>query len=231
MTDILYISLIGIIAYLMGSIPTGVWISKIFFGFDIREKGSKSTGSTNIFRILGKKWGIAVQLIDILKGYIPAGVFAVILGSGIQLFDFSDGMSLTILKLFAGILAILGHVFPIFASFKGGKGVNTSTGMLLALMPTEALLAILVFILTAILSGYVSLGSLFAVITIPVSLLIRHFILKSDIQGFELLIGFGIILTVAIFVTHKSNIKRLIKGEESRFDNIRIFHKTSNKNK
>lgn len=229
MIEIIYILLIGIIAYLMGSIPTGVWISKLFFGFDIREKGSKSTGSTNIFRVLGKKWGITVQVIDILKGYIPAGIVAVLLGSGIQIYDFSAGMSLTIIKLFAGILAILGHVFPIFAKFKGGKGVNTSTGMLLALMPIEALLAILVFIITAILSGYVSLGSLLAAITIPTSLIIRHYALGSDIQGFELLIAFAVFLTLAIFLTHKSNIRRLIKGEESRFDNIRILHKKGKK--
>lgn len=214
---ILHLTLI-LIGYLFGSFPSGVIISKTFFGFDIRTKGSGNMGSTNVFRILGKKWGILVQILDLLKGYIPV----LICGYILYLFNFNglDQNSLMYYKLLIGVSAILGHVFSIFIGFKGGKGINTSVGMLLALDPIGILFTFLVFLIILVLTGYVSLGSIIGSMFLVFSIYFRENILHQNVIGYEVLFVFSVFISLLIIFTHRSNIKRLFTRTESKFENF-----------
>jgi len=214
---ILHLTLI-LIGYLFGSFPSGVIISKTFFGFDIRTKGSGNMGSTNVFRILGKKWGILVQILDLLKGYIPV----LICGYILYLFNFNelDQNSLMYYKLLIGVSAILGHVFSIFVGFKGGKGINTSVGMLLALDPIGILFTFLVFLIILVLTGYVSLGSIIGSMFLVFSIYFRENILHENVIGYEVLFVFSVFISLLIIFTHRSNIKRLFTRTESKFENF-----------
>jgi len=214
---ILHLTLI-LIGYLFGSFPSGVIISKTFFGFDIRTKGSGNMGSTNVFRILGKKWGILVQILDLLKGYIPV----LICGYILYLFNFNelDQNSLMYYKLLIGVSAILGHVFSIFVGFKGGKGINTSVGMLLALDPIGILFTFLVFLIILMFTGYVSLGSIIGSMFLVFSIYFRQNILHQNVIGYEVLFVFSVFISLLIIFTHRSNIKRLFTRTESKFENF-----------
>ncbi len=214
---ILHLTLI-LIGYLFGSFPSGVILSKTFFGFDIRTKGSGNMGSTNVFRILGKKWGILVQILDLLKGYIPV----LICGYILYLFNFNelDQNSLMYYKLLIGVSAILGHVFSIFVGFKGGKGINTSVGMLLALDPIGILFTFLVFLIILVLTGYVSLGSIIGSMFLVFSIYFRENILHQNVIGYEVLFVFSVFISMLIIFTHRSNIKRLFTRTESKFENF-----------
>jgi glycerol-3-phosphate acyltransferase PlsY len=147
-------------SYLLGSIPSAFIISKIFYGFDIRDKGSGNMGSTNAFRVLGWKWGVVVQIIDILKGV--AAVVLVVGWLGPEAVAHSNGLfsNITAVKIFAGICAVAGHIWSAFVNFRGGKGINTAAGMLLAIMPADLLVALVVFLIAVLFSGYISLGSI-----------------------------------------------------------------------
>ncbi len=202
--------LFGCIAYLLGSIPSAVWIGKSWYGIDVREHGSKNAGATNTFRVLGKRAGITVLLIDIIKGFL-----AVLLPSTLLQTDFFGDNSvsedtLILLKIVIAILAVLGHVFPIFARFKGGKGVATSLGVIIGIHPPAAGICVLIFLIVFIIFNFVSLGAILASISFPLIL----------IFGFNIsnnwLILFSIILSCAVIIAHKKNIIRLLKGEESK---------------
>ena len=189
-------------AYLIGSIPTSVWIGRIFFGIDIRTHGSKNAGATNTIRILGVKAGIPVLIIDILKGW-----FAVYL---IKLFDFDSLTTLQIsyLNISMAIAAVIGHIFPIYVGFKGGKGVATLLGIGIALYPIAIFITIGVFVLVLLISRYVSLASISAAISFPI---IIFFLFPETELPLKILS-----LAVAIFLplTHRKNIKRLLNKEE-----------------
>jgi len=217
------IAILIVISYLFGSIPTGVWVSKLFFGFDLRDKGSGNTGSTNAFRVLGKKWGIIVQLIDILKAYIPVAILSTLLVKDISLFGLDYGSSFVIVQMLSGIFTVVGHMFPVFAKFKGGKGVNCILGMFLGIMPIDAATGLSMFIIVVILSGYVSLGSLVAIVCVPLSLVIRATVFNVEIPGFNILLSYALLMVVLLFYSHRANIKRLRAGEENRFEKIMIF--------
>lgn len=233
METALYIFLIAFISYLIGSFPTALIISKTIFKTDIRKAGSGNMGSTNTFRLFGWKWGIIVQIVDILKGYIPVTVIATALGTGLVFPNATSFENLTLLKILAGISAIAGHIWPIFAGFRGGKGINTAAGMMLGLVPVDVAIALGLFILAVISSGYISLGSIVAAFTIPGSLLVRYNILGADIPGYKILIYFSILIFVLVLYTHRANIKRLIKGTENKFQKLQLikvkfFKKTEN---
>lgn len=230
MESTLYLILIILISYFIGSFPSAVIISKRFFGFDIRQRGSKNMGSTNAFRVLGWKWGIVVQLLDILKGVIPVLLIANWLGPQVSLPFGSGHYDLIIIRIIAGIAAILGHIFSVFVNFRGGKGINTAAGMLIAILPIEFGIGIGIFIIAVMFSGYISLGSIFAAFTIPSSLFIRHSFCNVEIPGYNVLINFSLVLLAIVIYTHWSNIIRLINGEENRFNSLHII-KLSNKNK
>ncbi len=214
---------IAVLSYLAGAIPTAVIISKLFFGFDIREKGSGNMGSTNAFRILGWKWGMTVQVIDIAKGMLAVMVIAPYFGSGIPVPNATSFEDLTLIKIGAGIVAVCGHIWSVFVSFKGGKGVNTAAGMLIGLVPVDVGIAFGLFVVAVIFSGYISLGSIIAAFTLPTSLLVRYNIFHDNIPGYQILIYFSIAVSLLIIFTHRANIKRLLKGTENRFAKLQLI--------
>ncbi len=218
--------LIAVLSYLVGAIPSAVWISKKFFGYDIREKGSGNMGSTNAFRVLGWKWGIVVQLMDVLKGILAVVVIAGILGSGLAIPNATSFEDITLIKIGAGMLAVVGHIWTCFAGFKGGKGINTAGGMLIGLAPIDVSIALGIFLIAVVLSGYISLGSIMAAFTVPSSMFVRYNFLHIDIPGYQQLIYFCLALFALVVFTHRANIKRLLQGNENRFKKLQIFHKS-----
>ncbi len=191
-------------AYLLGSIPSAVWIGKLFYGIDVRQHGSKSAGATNTFRVLGVKAGIPVLLVDALKGTAACCLVYFIDGLIPETRDFIN------CQFLFGVAAILGHIFPIFASFKGGKGVATITGIVLAVATIPTLLAMVVFIITLLISRYVSLSSILAGISFPILVI---FVFKSNINS---LIIFSIMVSILLLLTHRKNIERLINHQENK---------------
>ncbi|MFN6038262.1 MAG: glycerol-3-phosphate 1-O-acyltransferase PlsY [Bacteroidota bacterium] len=195
-----------ITAYLLGSIPTAVWIGRIFFGIDVREHGSGNAGATNTIRVLGYKAGVPVLIIDVLKGF-----FAVYLKNFFLTETFSHSVQLEIILCVA---ALIGHIFPLFASFRGGKGVATLLGGIIAITPIAALICAGVFIVTLIVSRYVSLSSMTAGVAFP---LVSVF-LNPSLPGSMII--FAVCVALLLIVTHRKNIQRLLKKEESRFSLI-----------
>lgn len=198
--------LFGCIAYFIGSIPTAVWVGKSYYGIDVREHGSKNAGATNTFRVLGKRPGTLVLLIDVLKGALA------VLLPVLFLSERMEENTLIILQLLTAFTAVLGHVFPVFAQFRGGKGVATSLGIIIGLHPPAAAICLLLFLLVFIVFKYVSLGAMLAAVAFP--LLIIYAFQVDSIW----LRGFSIILGALVIFTHKKNIVRLIHGEESKMN-------------
>jgi glycerol-3-phosphate acyltransferase PlsY len=193
-----------LLAYLLGSIPTSVWIGKAFHGIDVREHGSGNAGATNTIRVLGWKTGLPVLLIDVAKGWLAA-----MLPKFLHLAP--DESSLLIsLQILTGLTAIIGHIFPIFAGFRGGKGVATVFGTLLAIHPALTVACMGVFLIVLLLTGIVSVSSMSGGIAFPV-LLFAVFDTPS-----LLLKIFSVIVATALLITHRKNIKRLLKGEEKK---------------
>ncbi|MDQ7947836.1 MAG: glycerol-3-phosphate 1-O-acyltransferase PlsY [Pedobacter sp.] len=202
-----------IAAYLLGSIPTAVWLGQAFYGVDVREYGSGNAGATNTFRVLGKKAGIAVMVIDIAKGY-TATKLAYFIGLSVTGPRFSA--QFVNYELALGVIAVMGHLFPVFAGFRGGKGVATLFGMVLAVNPAAALLCVIVFVTVLLSTKYVSLSSICAGFTFPIGIV---FVLQSSVKS-EVL--YGICVCVLILVTHQKNLERLLKGKESK---VYLFRK------
>ncbi len=197
-----------ILAYLIGSIPTAVWIGKFFFDTDVREFGSGNAGATNTFRVLGKKAGIPVLIIDILKAFTVVNL-ACLIGEGDN----------TPFKLGLGIIAVLGHVFPIYVGFRGGKGIASLLGVIIAVHPEAAGLALLTFIIAFIISNYVSLGSMLAAISLPIWIVV----LGNDDK---VLLMFALCIAVLVLMSHQKNIERLIRKKENK-----IYLRKSKKDK
>jgi len=194
-----------VVAYLLGSIPTAVWLGKICYGVDVREHGSKNAGATNTFRVLGKKPGIIVLIVDIFKGaistYLPVST---------QLITDEDILIQT--QILCAVFAVLGHVLPIFAGFKGGKGVATSLGVIIGLQPNAALICFLIFLLVFIISKYVSLGAIVASFFFPI---VIRFVVGCESNW---LFVFSIILGTLVILAHRKNIRRLLNGEENKMN-------------
>jgi glycerol-3-phosphate acyltransferase PlsY len=193
-----------IIAYLLGSIPTSVWVSKSMFDIDIREYGSGNAGATNTFRVLGPKWGSFVMLVDVTKGALATSLYI------LMPYYLTNELARTNFMIVLGLVAVVGHIFPIFANFKGGKGVATLLGMALAIQPIVALLCLVVFLITLISTRFVSLSSMLAGIAFMVLIL---FIFKEKETMYRL---FAVIVAVMVVITHQKNITRLIKGTENK---------------
>jgi glycerol-3-phosphate acyltransferase PlsY len=193
-----------LLAYLLGSIPTAVWVSKYFFDIDIRSYGSGNAGATNTFRVLGSKAGSFVFFVDMLKGFL-----AVDLAYFIAKYQM-DSVALTNFQVLLGIAAVVGHIFPIWASFKGGKGIATLFGMILAIQPLVAVCLTVVFMLMLFLTRYVSLSSITASIAFPVMI---FFIFREP----EIMYRFFALATaILVVLTHHKNINRLLSGNESK---------------
>ncbi|HKZ66475.1 MAG TPA: glycerol-3-phosphate 1-O-acyltransferase PlsY [Chitinophagaceae bacterium] len=196
--------LVIVLAYLIGSIPTSVWVSRRFFGIDIREYGSGNAGATNTFRVLGPKWGTVVMIVDMLKG--TAAVNLVLL-----LPQYADNETLFLnLQICLGLAAVLGHIFPIWAEFRGGKGVATLFGLVLGISPWTALSCSGVFLLVLFLTRFVSLSSILASVAFPIFILV---IFNVDNPIYRV---FAIAVALMVILTHQKNIGRLLRGSESK---------------
>jgi glycerol-3-phosphate acyltransferase PlsY len=200
----LVIAFILLLAYLLGSIPTSVWLGKALKGRDLRKHGSGNAGTTNAFRVLGKPIGIIVLIVDMGKGLVAVSL------SHFQSEIAADSESLMILRIGLGVLAVIGHIFPVFAGFKGGKGVATMAGVGLALHPLVALAAMGVYLLIFLISRVSALGSLVAAISYPVWMI---FVFQTDYRSLQI---FSIFVPILVIITHRSNIVRLLKGNENR---------------
>jgi glycerol-3-phosphate acyltransferase PlsY len=206
--DIFYIALASFLAYFIGAIPSAVWIGRIFYGKDVREYGSGNAGATNTFRVLGKKAGIIVMLIDVLKGLIATSLASWMVTKGIVSIDDLLLYKIVFYKLIFGSLAVLGHIFPIYVGFRGGKGVATLLGMMLAVNWVITTICVGIFILVLLLSKYVSLGSLLATLSFPLLLLLPYFRPDDPV-----LIVFGFLMFIIVAITHQKNIQKLIYGQ------------------
>jgi glycerol-3-phosphate acyltransferase PlsY len=194
-----------LIAYFLGSIPTAVWIGKYFYQIDVREFGSGNAGATNTFRVLGKKAGIPVLLIDIIKGTLAVAL--------VYFTSFERGSNDFIsLQLGLGVAALLGHIFPVFAGFRGGKGVATILGIVICVLPLASGLGLLVFLCVLLSTRIVSLSSMLAGVSFPLFLI---FILKEQNP---ILISFSIAVGVLLIITHRKNIKRLLNKQENKIN-------------
>lgn len=192
-------------AYILGSIPTSVWFGKIFYKIDLRNYGSGNAGATNALRVFGNRAGALVLILDALKGFT-----AIYLSRFFAPESFSSENNLVIYQLLLGSMALLGHVFPVFASFRGGKGIATLVGIAVALFPGAVLICLGVFLLFFLPTRYVSLGSMSAAIAFPVVVV---WIMQSNLTA-EII--FAIAVAVFVPLTHHKNIKRLLKGEENK---------------
>ncbi len=197
-------------AYLIGSIPSAVWIGRTFFNIDVREFGSGNAGATNTFRVLGKKAGIPVLIIDILKGSL-----AVLLVRFTN-FEFESSEYIN-MQLGLGVASLVGHIFPVFAGFRGGKGVATLLGVVISILPLSCGLSLVVFIVVLLLTRYVSLSSMMAGVSFPLFL---NFILKNEN---EVLMFFSITVAVLLIITHRKNIIRLYKKQESKIPRLKVL--------
>ncbi len=193
-----------LLAYLLGSIPTAVWVSKYFFDIDIRSYGSGNAGATNTFRVLGSKAGSFVFFVDMLKGFL-----AVDLAYFIAKYQM-DSVALTNFQVLLGIAAVVGHVFPIWAQFKGGKGIATLFGMILAIQPMVAVCLVVVFMLMLFMTRYVSLSSITASIAFPVMI---FFIFREPEVMYRF---FALATAILVVLTHHKNINRLLSGNENK---------------
>ena len=189
-------------AYLLGSIPTSVWLGRAIKGVDLREHGSGNAGATNAFRVLWKPIGSVVLLLDVLKGFLAVNL-------ALLQHEIAPGTETwMILKIGLGLLAVVGHIFPVFAGFRGGKGVATITGVALAIHPFAALAAMGVYLLVFLLTRISAMASLTAVLTYPVWII---WVFQSEYLTIRI---FSLLVVVLVLITHRSNILRLARGEE-----------------
>ncbi len=202
------IGLIVVLSYLAGSVPTSIITGKILRGIDIREYGSGNAGGTNTFRVLGWKAGVFVSAVDVFKGF-AATYWIAELAFGVS------GLPEEALRIIAGFSAVAGHIWTVFAGFRGGKGVGTAAGMLLALYPQALLICLAIFLSVFLLTRIVSLASISAAFSLPLILSIFRYALNKPVGN--ILYYFSIFAAVLIVFTHRKNIKRLINGTENSF--------------
>ena len=211
-----------IIAYLLGSIPSAVWIGKRYYGVDVREHGSKNAGTTNVLRVLGARAAAPVFAIDFLKGFVAVCIFSLLKYD----VNIPSGAWIVNLKILAVFVVVLGHIFPVFANFKGGKGVATVLGAVTGIQPNIALLCFAVWFAVLMLWHYVSLASIVAGCAFPVfvsifssSIYVRHGLSHTSIS----FLVFSFVVAIALVWTHRKNVGRLLDGTESKVDLWKYF--------
>lgn len=217
----LALAVVILLSYLVGSIPSSIWVGKLVKGVDIRNFGSGNAGATNTFRLLGWKPGVAVLLIDFFKGFassfwisqlayrVGGGPVSIIPNWEVEAF----------LQIVCGVVAVVGHMFPLYSNFEGGKGMATAAGMLTGIEPISVAITAVVFLVVMLISHYVSLASLIAAFIYPIILVILRYIFEWPLDGSILI--FGAIVGLGIIVKHRGNIKRLMRGEENRISSFK----------
>jgi len=203
---------LGIVAgYLIGSLPFGIIITRIFKGVDVRDFGSGSSGFTNVYRVCGIGPALIVAFLDIGKGFAAAYI-------GLLLYDPSMPIKSEHLMLICGCAGVIGHIYTIFARFKGGKGVLTALGVCIGVIPLEAMIALVVFAVVFAITRYISAGSMIAAATLPLSLIVEKYGFHRNVDG--VLFGFTVLIVAVIFYAHRQNIRRILKGEENAFKRV-----------
>jgi len=216
------LAIIIVLSYLVGSIPTSVMLSKWGHGFDIRTQGSGNAGGTNVFRILGWKAGLFVTLFDIGKGVVATTIVArLFLDPTLPFNNRTPFDDFTVLQVICGSAAVLGHIWTVFAGFRGGKGIATGAGILIGIAPTEFAISVGVFLIVLIAWKYVSLSSLSAAVAFPATLFVRYNIFGEQIQSYKTLIIFSLGVSILLIYSHRKNIKRLIEGTENKITSFR----------
>jgi glycerol-3-phosphate acyltransferase PlsY len=213
-----------VIAYLLGSIPSAVWIGKRYYGVDVREHGSKNAGTTNVLRVLGTRAAIPVFVIDFLKGFVAVSIFSLLKYD----VNIPSGAWIVNLKILAVFVAVLGHIFPVFANFRGGKGVATVLGAVTGIQPNIAMLCFAVWCVVLLLWHYVSLASIVAGCSFPIfvsifssSIYVRHGLHHTSIS----FLVFSFVVALALAWTHRKNVGRLLDGTEPKVDVWQYFSK------
>jgi glycerol-3-phosphate acyltransferase PlsY len=203
-----------VLAYLIGAFPSSIVLGKALRGVDVRLEGSGNAGATNAWRVLGWRIGVAVLVLDTAKGALAAALVPRIASSELPI-------SFAAASIFCGLAAVLGHVFPVYIGFRGGKGVATAAGMLVAVAPVPVAIALGVFVLSITVSGRVSIGSMLAAWTVPlVSALLPS---SRDGLSYPLLLALTTGLAVLITVTHRANLRRLLRGEELKIPSFQVW--------
>ncbi len=208
--------LVLVLSYLVGSIPTSIIVTKLVKGVDIRDYGSGNAGGTNTIRVLGWKYGLGVIFFDAFKGAFAVIVIARLFYGSFPVANHTPFDDFTLVQILAGISAVLGHIWTIFAGFKGGKGIATALGFMLVLVTTDMLLALVVFGIVVYSTRYVSLGSISAALSLPIIIFIRENVFGVNIPGYHTILPFVIIIASLLIYKHKHNIVRIIHGEESK---------------
>lgn len=216
LTTTIILSII-LLSYLIGSIPTAVWVGRAFYGIDIRDHGSGNAGATNTFRVLGVKAGVPVLLFDIFKGWLVVQ-FAFFTEDWLLL----SNNQLINLQLGLGIAALIGHIFPVYVGFRGGKGVATLLGLVIAIHPLSALIAIIIFVITLLFTKYVSLSSMVGGLSFPILIIVVYHTTTLS------LVIFSMVIAILLLFTHQKNIERLLSKEESKA-NLKVKFKKSNR--
>ncbi len=206
------IAVLVVVAYLLGSIPSAVWIGKHFYGIDIREHGSKNAGATNMLRVLGRRAALPVFVIDFIKGYVAVTLcnLAEFLPQFLPGGEYGPG-GIYIVKVGLVVAVVMGHIFPLFAGFKGGKGVATLAGAVMGVAPASVMLCLAIWVVVLMVWHYVSLASMIAGVCFPIFIMI-----SPKTNGSPTLIAFSCVVAVLLIVMHRKNIKRLRAGTESK---------------
>ena len=219
------ITVIAILSYLVGSIPSSIIVARWRRGIDIRQHGSGNAGGTNVFRVLGWKAGTFVVLVDITKGLVATMLLSRLMYGPIPFENLTPFDDFTLVQIIAGCSAILGHIWTVFAGFRGGKGIATAGGMLLGVAPLEVAVSLGVFAIVLLVSNYVSLGSLSAAVAFPLTMFFRENIFMADIEGYNTLIFFSIGISLLIIYTHRANITRLLRGTENKVSAVPLLRR------
>ncbi len=207
-----------VLSYLVGSIPGSLWVGRALNGVDVRQHGSGNMGATNTFRVLGWKAGVLATMVDLGKGLLAAGVIATIRITP-NLIELPFWNPSVLYQMIAGIAAVVGHMYPVWAGFRGGKGMNTSAGVLFAITPWSMWITLLVFVVVVVSTRYVSLGSLAGALTFPTTVAIRKYVFGIDRLDASIFV-MSLLIAAGLIYAHRSNIARLLAGTENR---IRTF--------
>lgn len=211
--------LLILLAYVIGSIPTSVWVSRYFFGVDIRDYGSGNAGATNTYRVLGSRWGTFVMVVDVMKGLIASSLYLLIP------YYMQDEWDRTNFMIGLGLASVIGHIFPVFADFKGGKGVATLFGMVIAIQPLVAVCCVGVFLMVLYLTRFVSLSSILASVAFAVFIL---FIFNERETLYRV---FAVAVALMVVLTHQKNINRILNGTESKVPILKYRDRRKNRKK
>ncbi len=220
------IAIITVLSYLVGSIPTAIIVARVMRGIDIRQHGSGNAGGTNVIRVLGWKAGLFVIVCDMAKGLLATMVMSRLMFGALPFANTTPFDDYVVVQIIAGCAAMIGHIWTLFAGFKGGKGIATAGGMLIGIAPLEVAVSLGVFMIVFLISHYVSLGSLSAASSFPLTMFLRENVFMAHIPSYNTLIWFSIAISLLVIYTHRANIQRLIKGTENRISRIPLLHRS-----